>query len=74
LRLGLVQASNGQVGTLIDQALLYCYRYDPQTGKYSAIITRVLRISGAVWLALVSVFLVMMFRTEPKYRVQGRTR
>lgn len=72
LRLGLVEASNGQVGTLIDDALLYCYRYDPQTGKYSAIITRVLRISGAVWLAMVSVFLVVMFRTEPKYPVQGR--
>jgi len=74
LRLGLVEASNGQIGTLVDEALLYCYRYDPQTGKYSAIISRVLRISGAVWLALVSVFLVMMFRTEPKYRVQGRAK
>ncbi len=74
LRLGLVQASSGQIGTLIDQVLLYCYRYDPQTGKYSAIISRVLRISGAVWLAMVSVFLVVMFRTEPKYRVQGRAR
>jgi protein SCO1/2 len=74
LRLGLVEASNGQIGTLVDEALLYCYRYDPQTGKYGAIISRVLRISGAVWLALVGVFLVMMFRTEPKYRVQGRAK
>lgn len=74
LRLGLVQASNGQIGTLIDEALLYCYRYNPQTGKYSAIITRVLRISGAVWLAMVGAFLVVMFRTEPKYRVQGRAK
>ena len=74
LRLGLVRASNGQVGTLLDQALLYCYRYDPQTGKYSAIITRVLRISGAVWLAMVGAFLVVMFRMEPKKRKQGRAR
>lgn len=74
LRLGLVEASNGQIGTLVDEALLYCYRYDPQTGKYGAIISRVLRISGAVWLAMVSVFLVVMFRTEPKYRVQGRAK
>jgi hypothetical protein len=34
----------------------------------------VLRISGAVWLAMVSVFLVVMFRMEPKYRVQGRAK
>jgi protein SCO1 len=74
LKLGLVRASNGQIGTLLDQALLYCYRYDPATGKYSAIITRVLRISGAVWLAMVGAFLVVMFRTEPKYRVQGRAK
>lgn len=74
LRLGLVRASNGQVGTLLDQALLYCYRYDPQTGKYSAIITRVLRISGAVWLAMVGAFLVVMFRMEPKNGKQGRAR
>jgi protein SCO1 len=74
LRLGLVEASNGQIGTLVDEALLYCYRYNPQTGKYSAIISRVLRISGAVWLAMVGALLVVMFRTEPKYRVQGRAR
>ena len=74
VRLGLVQASNGQIGTLIDEALLYCYRYDPQTGKYGAIISRVLRISGAVWLAMVGAFLVVMFRMEPKNREQGRAK
>jgi protein SCO1/2 len=74
LRLGLVEASQGQVGTLLDQALLYCYRYDPQTGKYSAIISRMLRISGAVWLAMVGALLVVMFRTEPKHLPQGRAR
>jgi protein SCO1/2 len=74
LRLGLVEASEGKVGTLVDQALLYCYRYDPHTGKYSAIVARALRISGAVWLALLGAFLVFMFRTEPKNRVHGRLR
>jgi len=74
LRLGLVQASQGQIGTLTDEALLYCYRYNPQTGTYSAIVSRVLRISGAVWLAMVGAFLVVMFRMEPKNRVQGRAR
>lgn len=74
LRLGLVEASQGQIGTLTDEALLYCYRYNPRTGTYSAIIGRVLRISGAVWLAMVGAFLVVMFRTEPKKRVQGRAR
>jgi protein SCO1/2 len=74
LRLGMVEASQGQIGTLTDEALLYCYRYNSRTGTYSAIIGRVLRISGVVWLAMVGAFLVVMFRTEPKNRVQGRAR
>ena len=40
LRLGLVQASENKIGTLADQVLLYCYHYDPQTGKYGAIVSR----------------------------------
>jgi len=42
LRLGLIQASQNKIGNLADQVLLYCYHYDPATGKYGAIITRVL--------------------------------
>ena len=74
LRLGLVQASRGQIGTLIDQAMLYCYRYDPATGKYTAVIAKVLRISSAVWLALLGTLLVVMFRMGSKQGPQGRGR
>ena len=38
LRLGLVQASNNKIGNLVDEVLLYCYHYDPATGKYGAVI------------------------------------
>ena len=38
LRLGLIQASENKIGTVVDQVLLYCYHYDPDTGKYGAII------------------------------------
>ena len=47
LRLGLIQASENKIGTLADQVLLYCYHYDPTTGKYGAIISRVLQAGGA---------------------------
>src|SRR5436189_5354149 len=47
LRLGLIQASNNKIGTVVDQVLLYCYHYDPATGKYGAVITRILRLSAA---------------------------
>ena len=46
LRLGLIQASQNKIGTLADQVLLYCYHYDPTTGKYGAIISRVLQLSA----------------------------
>ena len=46
LRLGLIQASENKIGTLADQVLLYCYHYDPTTGKYGAIISRVLQLSA----------------------------
>ena len=38
LRMGLVEASQGKIGNPIDQVLLYCYHYDPATGKYGAVI------------------------------------
>jgi protein SCO1 len=63
LRLGLVQASDNKIGTLVDQVLLYCYHYDPATGKYSAVITRILRLSAiATMLALGAVFLALSRR------------
>ena len=46
LRLGLIQASENKIGTLVDEVLLYCYHYDPATGKYGAIISRVLQLSA----------------------------
>jgi protein SCO1/2 len=60
LRLGLVQASDNKIGTLVDQVLLYCYHYDPATGKYSAIITRIIRLSAiATILSLGVMFLAL---------------
>lgn len=48
LRLGLVEASDGKIGTLADEILLLCYRYDPASGSYGLYVMRVLRIAGAL--------------------------
>ena len=72
LRLGLVQASSGQIGTLIDQVLLYCYHYDPSSGKYSAIVSRVLRIGAAVTMLALGSLLFIMFRLGSKNHNLGR--
>ena len=64
LRLGLVQASQGKIGTLADQVLLYCYHYDPRTGKYGAVISRVLQLAGLATMLILGTFVVIMFRAD----------
>ena len=46
LRLGLVEASQGKIGSPVDQVLLYCSQYDPATGKYSVIVSHILKIAA----------------------------
>ena len=70
LRLGLIQASQNKIGTVVDQVLLYCYHYDPDTGKYGAIISRVLQLAAGATVLILGTFLVLMFRMGPN---RGRT-
>jgi len=46
MRLGLVDASAGKIGTSIDHVLLYCYHYDPRAATYSASILKIVRVGG----------------------------
>jgi protein SCO1/2 len=65
LRLGLIQASENKIGTVVDQVLLYCYHYNPDTGKYGAIISRVLQLAAGATVLILGTFLVVMFRMNP---------
>jgi protein SCO1/2 len=67
LRLGMVEASKGRTGTVVDQLLLYCYHYDPRTGKYGAIISRILQIAGGITVVMLGGFLFLMIKLEPKH-------
>jgi protein SCO1 len=53
LRLGLVEASASKIGSPVDEVLLFCCRYDPATGKYGMIISRVIQISGLITILFV---------------------
>jgi protein SCO1/2 len=66
LRLGLVEASNHQIGSVIDQVLLYCYHYDPSNGKYGMVVMNVLRIAGIGTVAVLATFMILMFRRDFK--------
>jgi len=61
VRLGLVDASAGKIGTAIDHALLFCYQYDPSSGRYSASILKVMRL-GAILTVLGLVSAMLIFR------------
>ncbi len=76
LRLALVEASAGKIGTPADQVLLYCFHYDPKTGKYGAVVLNIVRLAGAATvLALaVSVFLMTRRRSARLRVVAGETR
>jgi protein SCO1/2 len=68
-RFALVSAGEGKVGTLVDQALLYCFHYDPATGKYSVAIMAIVRIAGVLTLVGLGGFLFVHLRRD---RRQGR--
>jgi protein SCO1/2 len=48
MRLGLVDASAGKIGSPIDHVLLYCYHYDPAAATYSASILGIIRLAGVL--------------------------
>ena len=65
LRLGLVEASQGKIGSPVDQILLFCYHYDPHTGKYGLLISRVHSVGGRADGAVIGgIFLIVLFRGE----------
>jgi protein SCO1 len=60
LRLGLIETSANKIGTPVDQLLLYCYHYDPATGKYGAAIMRIVRIAGVGTLLGIAAMLFLL--------------
>ena len=63
LRLGLIESSENKIGSPVDQLLLYCYHYDPATGKYGAAIMKVMRAAGVITvLGLVAMLLLLKAR------------
>jgi len=64
LRMGLVEASQGKIGNAVDAVLLYCYHYDPETGKYGAMVANILRLAAAATILFVGTFLFILWRLD----------
>jgi protein SCO1/2 len=63
-RLGLVEASANKIGTPADQVLLFCYHYDPTTGKYGMAITQITRVLGTATVLALGAFVFIMLRRD----------
>ena len=74
LRLGLVEAGAGKIGNVVDALLLYCYHYDPEQGKYSATILRVLRLAGLATMLSLGTLIFVMIRRGPDRGTAGAER
>jgi protein SCO1/2 len=73
LRLGLIEAAENKIGSPVDQLLLYCYHYDPATGKYGAAVMNMMRVGGVITLIALAVLLLAL-RRRSRAQVAWRAR
>ena len=71
LKLGLIEASKSKIGSFSDQVLLFCYHYDPTTGKYGLAIMNVLRVLGTLTIVLLGGFMFIMLRKDHREKKQS---
>ena len=60
LRLGLIESSENRIGSPVEQLLLYCYHYDPATGRYGVAIMKVMRIAGVATLLAIAAMILLL--------------
>jgi protein SCO1 len=64
LRLGLVEAADERIGTVIDDLLLSCYHYDPASGKYGPTVLGMVRVGAVATILAFATFLTVSLRRE----------
>ena len=64
LRLGLVDASNKKIGTPVDRLLLYCYCYNPATGKYGPVVMNIIRLGAGATVFSLGLFMAVWLRRD----------
>lgn len=66
LRLSLLEASNGKIGTIIDRILLFCFSYNPHLRQYSVTAMRVMQLGAVVTMLLLGGFIAISMKREKK--------
>jgi len=73
LRLSLVEASEGKVGSALDKLILTCFHYDPKTGGYTPSVMRIMRLGGVLTVLAVAGVIGTLLMRERARREQLRT-
>jgi len=73
IRLGLLEASKGKMGSALEKVLLYCYRYDPDRGSYVLFAANAMKVAGLLTIVLLGSFLAAMWHFE-KRKTKGDAR
>ena len=66
VKLGLIEAADNKIGSMVDQVWLYCFHYDPVTGTYSAVAMNIIRLAAAITVAALALFLFVQWRREKR--------
>jgi len=64
LRLALFESGQGNIGSVVDELLLYCYHYDPANGRYGAVVMNLVRLGGVLTVLAIGGFILLMRRQE----------
>ena len=64
LKLSLMEASRGKVGSTMDRLILYCFQYDPDARGYVVVATNVMKLGGAVAMVALAIFMGMLWYGE----------
>lgn len=67
LKLGLIESSHNRIGSPVDQILLFCYHYDPKTGKYGAVVVNTLKIGAILMLILMAAGMFFLWRQDLRH-------
>jgi protein SCO1 len=68
VRMALVEASEGKIGTTLDRVFLYCFHYDSSEGRYAPVARNIMRLGGGASVVLLAGFLTVLFRNGSKKR------
>ncbi len=74
LKLGLLEASEGTIGSTLDQLILYCYHYDPSNRRYSPVAMNIMRVGGGATASILAVALGMFWFREWRQRKSSAKR